>query len=85
MGVQVDRELKKELDADKPEGEEALNSLFKQIYGNVRFHKSPRRLCFVTYAHSMSLITVKMARQFVAKWQNGFSFMRNTPRSKRPR
>lgn len=32
---QVEKEVQKELDADKPEGEEALNHLFKQIYGNV--------------------------------------------------
>lgn len=32
---QVEREVQKELDADKPEGEEALNNLFKQIYGKV--------------------------------------------------
>lgn len=32
---QVEKEVKKELEADKPEGEEALNNLFKQIYGNV--------------------------------------------------
>lgn len=30
----VEKEVEKELDAEKPQGEEALNNLFKQIYGN---------------------------------------------------
>lgn len=30
---EVEKHMQKDLDADKPEGEEALNSLFKQIYG----------------------------------------------------
>lgn len=34
--MQVEKEVQKELDAEKPQGEEALNNLFKQIYGNVR-------------------------------------------------
>merc|ERR1712079_389253 len=31
---QIDRDMEAELKADKPQGEEALNTLFKQIYGN---------------------------------------------------
>jgi len=31
---EMDKEIQKELDKDGPEGDEALNGLFKQIYGN---------------------------------------------------
>jgi len=30
----IDREMKEELEKDKPEGEEAMNDLFKSIYAN---------------------------------------------------
>ena len=31
----IERQLKKEEDEEKPEGEEALNALFRQIYGKL--------------------------------------------------
>ena len=33
--LQVEKDIQRELDAEKPQGEEALNNLFKQIYGKV--------------------------------------------------
>lgn len=35
MSRQVEKEVQKELDEEKPQGEQALNDLFKSIYGKV--------------------------------------------------
>jgi suppressor of G2 allele of SKP1 len=46
----IDQEMDKDLKADKPEGEGALNDLFKQIYGNAS--EETRRAMIKSYQTS---------------------------------
>ena len=44
---QIDREIEKEMAGEKPEGDEALNSMFKQIYD--RADEDTRRAMIKSY------------------------------------